>query len=96
MIAEEDQEILKVGLLTKIAGNYKRANDAQNCIEASTEAYELIKRLSGEVDPQSRFAAAVGPTPSETSSEKVAFSTARRGSKTAKFEAGESSKYVYM
>lgn len=32
VIESEDKEILKVGLLTKIAGNYKKADAAEECI----------------------------------------------------------------
>ena len=52
VIEEETQEILKVGLLTKMAGNYKKANKSAECIQASIDAFELIKRLSGEKDAQ--------------------------------------------
>ena len=46
VIDEEDQEILKVGLLTKIAGNYKKANKKTECIKASLDAYNLMKTFS--------------------------------------------------
>ena len=52
VIDEETQEILKVGLYTKLAGNFKKADMKDQCIKASTDAYELIKRLSGEKDAQ--------------------------------------------
>ena len=52
VIEEETQEILKVGLLTKIAGNYKKANKQAECIAASKDAFILIKQLSGEKDAQ--------------------------------------------
>ena len=52
VIKEEKQELLKVGLLTKMAGNYKKANMASECIDTSKEAYELMKRLTSETDPQ--------------------------------------------
>ncbi len=32
VVEDEDQEILKVGLYTKIAGNYKKANIVDSCI----------------------------------------------------------------
>ena len=48
VIKQEQSEILKVGLLTKIAGNYKKANNKGKCIEASTDAYDLMKTLSSE------------------------------------------------
>ena len=48
----ETQEILKVGLLTKIAGNYKKAEKQDECIDASKQAYELMLRLSNEKDAQ--------------------------------------------
>ena len=52
MLEEESQEILKVGLYTKLAGNYKKAEMKDECIEASQQAYDLIKRLSGKKDAQ--------------------------------------------
>jgi len=52
VVLEETQEIIKVGLYTKLAGNYKKANLKDECIKASKDAYELIKRLSGEKDAQ--------------------------------------------
>ena len=52
VMEEETQEIVKVGLLTKIAGNYKKAEKQEECIQASQQAYDLMKRLSGENDPQ--------------------------------------------
>ena len=52
VIEEETQEILKVGLYTKLAGNFKKANMKDQCIKASTDAFELIKRSSGEKDAQ--------------------------------------------
>ena len=52
VIEEETQEILKVGLYTKLAGNFKKANMKDQCIKASTDAFELIKRISGEKDAQ--------------------------------------------
>ena len=52
VIEEESQEIVKVGLLTKIAGNYKKADKQAECIKASFDAYELMKKLSGEHDAQ--------------------------------------------
>ena len=33
----------KVGIYTKIAGNYKKADDSEKCLENSKAAYELIK-----------------------------------------------------
>ena len=50
VIEEEDQEILKVGHLTKVAGNFKKANDEEACVKASHDAYELMKKLSGDKD----------------------------------------------
>jgi len=35
VIEGEDQEIVKVGLLTKIAGNFKKADQQTECIQAS-------------------------------------------------------------
>lgn len=51
VIKEEKEEILKVGLYTKIAGNYKKAQQEEECVKASTAALDLIKSLSGEKDP---------------------------------------------
>ena len=45
VLGQETQEILKVGLLTKIAGNQKKAGNEEACIQATRDAYELIKRL---------------------------------------------------
>ena len=42
VIEMEKQEILKVGLLTKIAGNYKKADEKDLCIDASKQAYDLM------------------------------------------------------
>ena len=53
VIESETEEILKVGLLTKIAGNYKKLNDETNCIQNSLAAYNIIKRLQGEKNVQS-------------------------------------------
>ena len=53
VIESETEEILKVGLLTKIAGNYKKLNDETNCIQNSLAAYNIIKRLQGEKHVQS-------------------------------------------
>jgi len=53
VVGEETQDILKVGLLTKIAGNYKKAEMESECVEASQEALDLMKGLSGEKDAQS-------------------------------------------
>jgi hypothetical protein len=39
--------------MTKIAGNYKKADMETHCIEASKDAFELMKRLTGEKDKQS-------------------------------------------
>ena len=49
---EETQDLAKVGLLTKIAGNFKRANKESECVEASEQAYSLMKKVSGEQDIQ--------------------------------------------
>ena len=35
-----------------MAGNYKKANMATESIDTSKEAYELMKRLTSETDPQ--------------------------------------------
>lgn len=50
VIEQETQEILKVGLYTKLAGNLKKSNKKDECIEVSQMAYELMKQLSGEKD----------------------------------------------
>ena len=42
----------KVGLLTKIAGNFKRANKEAECVEASEQAYDLMRKVSGDLDIQ--------------------------------------------
>lgn len=39
---EETSEILKVGLLTKIAGNFKKAEKELETLDASKYAYELM------------------------------------------------------
>ena len=44
--------MLKVGLLTKIAGNYKKAENQEACIKATSDAFELMKKISGDHDPQ--------------------------------------------
>ena len=41
----EDQELSKVGILTKIAGNYKKVEDFEKCLDSSKAAYDLIKKL---------------------------------------------------
>ena len=35
VLKDEEQELAKVGIYTKIAGNYKKADDSKKCIEAS-------------------------------------------------------------
>ena len=35
-----------------MAGNYKKAAQQEECVQASLDAYELIKQLSGEYDVQ--------------------------------------------
>ena len=35
-----------------MAGNYKKAEQQEDCVQASLDAYELIKQLSGEYDVQ--------------------------------------------
>ena len=35
-----------------MAGNYKKADMQEECVQASLDAYELIKQLSGENDVQ--------------------------------------------
>ena len=39
-------------MLTKIAGNYKKAENEEACIKATSDAYVLMKKISGEHDPQ--------------------------------------------
>ena len=46
----ETQEVLKVGLWTKIAGNWKRADNEEQCIKASKAAHEIMKKLEGAND----------------------------------------------
>ena len=53
VIEQETQDLVKVGLLTKIGGYYKKTEDKEKCIQATTEAYELMKSISGENDAQS-------------------------------------------
>lgn len=43
----------KAHLLTKIAGNYKKAEMADKCIESGTEAYSLLSKTLGKKDLQS-------------------------------------------
>ena len=52
VIEQEDQEVLKVNLLTKITGYYKKADLYELSLQASQDAYELIKRLRGMDDAQ--------------------------------------------
>lgn len=49
---EEKQDLAKVGLLTKIAGNYKRANNETEAVSASRKAYELMLKCVGDQDIQ--------------------------------------------
>lgn len=39
-----------MGLLTKKTGNWKKAENEVECVKASKEAYELMKKLEGETD----------------------------------------------
>ena len=43
VLETEQQGLAKVGILTKIAGNYKKADQSEKCLENSLAAYELIK-----------------------------------------------------
>ena len=44
--------MIKVGLLTKMAGNYKKLNNMGKCVEASVNAFVLIQKIVGPEDPQ--------------------------------------------
>ena len=46
----EDQETAKVGLYTKIAGNYKKADDKDKCLEAIKKALDLAEKIGGKKD----------------------------------------------
>ena len=52
VVEEETEEILKVGLFTKMAGNFKKADKQDECIQASKDALTLMKKLSGSQDAQ--------------------------------------------
>ena len=52
VLNDEEQELAKVGIYTKIAGNYKKADSKDECVEASQAAYDLIRKLQGERDLQ--------------------------------------------
>ena len=54
VLREEKQEILKVGLWTKIAGNYKKAGEKERTLNASKQAYEIMLRVQGLRDPQTQ------------------------------------------
>ena len=54
VVAAEDQDLVKVGLLTKIAGNYKKANKRDECVKASTQAYGIMSAISGQDDAQTQ------------------------------------------
>ena len=43
---------MKVGHLTKMAGNLKKADKEEECIQASKDALELMQKLSSATDPQ--------------------------------------------
>ena len=43
--------MLKVGLLTKMAGNYKKLNNMGKCVDASVDAFALIQKVVGPEDP---------------------------------------------
>ena len=45
VLSQEDQETAKVGLYTKIAGNFKKADDSEKSMEASKKALELMTKL---------------------------------------------------
>ena len=42
--------MIKVGLLTKMAGNYKKLNNMEKCVGASVDAFVLIKKVAGVED----------------------------------------------
>jgi tetratricopeptide (TPR) repeat protein len=52
VLNDEDSELAKVGLLTKIAGNYKKAGKRDECVDTSEQAFELMKKLEGPDDAQ--------------------------------------------
>ena len=52
VIDQEDQQMIKVGLLTKMAGNYKKLNNMEKCVKASVDAFVLIQRTAGAEDAQ--------------------------------------------
>ena len=52
VIDDETEEILKVGLFTKMAGNYKKAEKKDECVQASKDAFALMTKLSGSKDAQ--------------------------------------------
>ena len=52
VLKEENVEILRVGLWTKIAGNYKKADDKDKTLHASKQAWQIMLRLQGAKDPQ--------------------------------------------
>ena len=46
----EDQEIAKVALYTKIAGNYKKAEDKDKSLESIKKAHDLAEKIGGKKD----------------------------------------------
>ena len=44
--------MIKVGLLTKMAGNYKKLNNMEQCVKASVDAFVLIQKVVGPEDAQ--------------------------------------------
>ena len=52
VIDQEDQQMIKVGLLTKMAGNYKKLNNMEQCVKASVDAFVLIQKVVGPEDAQ--------------------------------------------
>lgn len=53
MLALEQENQSRAHLLTKIAGNYKKAENADKCIQSGTEAFNLLCQTLGEKDLQS-------------------------------------------
>ena len=52
VLENEDQQLAKVAIYTKIAGNYKKTGQAEQCFKNSTAAFDLSKKLLSELDVQ--------------------------------------------
>jgi len=46
VLKHETSGVAKVGLLTKIAGNYKRANEEEKCIETAQKALFTMRDVN--------------------------------------------------